>query len=70
MALASTAFALQRRPARVAVSATVTGTLLLCDAWINIVPVNGLAFYEALAMGLVELPLAALSLWVAAHNLP
>ncbi len=65
VALASTGFALQRHPASVAVPATITGTLLLCDAWINVVPLTGVAFYEAIAMAFAELPLAALSFWVA-----
>ena len=68
VALAATGFALQRRSAMTAVPATITGTLLVCDAWINIVPATGAAFYEAIAMALVELPLAALSFWVAARH--
>jgi uncharacterized membrane protein (UPF0136 family) len=65
LALAATALALFRKPANAVIPATVTGTLLLCDAWLNIVPSTGLGFYEAIAMALVELPLAALSFWVA-----
>jgi hypothetical protein len=69
VALAATGFALQRRSAMTAVPATVAGTLLVCDAWINIIPVTGAAFYEAIAMAFVELPLAGLSFWVAARHL-
>jgi hypothetical protein len=67
-ALAATALALQRRPAITAIPATVTGALLICDAWINIVPAHGAAFWEAIAMAFVELPLAALSFWVATRH--
>jgi len=68
LALAATGLALQRRSALTAVPATITGTLLVCDAWINIVPATGAAFYEAIAMALVELPLAGLSFWVATRH--
>ncbi len=68
LALAATGWALQRRSALTAVPATITGTLLVCDAWINIVPATGAAFYEAMAMACVELPLAGLSFWVAARH--
>jgi hypothetical protein len=67
VALASTGFALQRRPGIAAIPATVTGALLVCDAWLNIIPSIGWAFYEGIAMAFVELPLAALSFWVALH---
>jgi hypothetical protein len=68
LALAATAWALQYRPRVAVVPATVTGTLLLCDAWLNIVPSTGPAFYEAIAMALIEVPLAALSFWVALRS--
>jgi hypothetical protein len=68
IALAATALALQRRPGVTAVPAAVTGALLICDAWINIVPATGAAFYEAIAMAFAELPLAALSFWVALRH--
>jgi hypothetical protein len=67
LALASTGFALQRRPAIAVLPATITGTLLLCDAWINIIPSTGVALYEGIVMAFVELPLAALSFWTAAR---
>jgi phosphoglycerol transferase MdoB-like AlkP superfamily enzyme len=68
LALAATGFALQRRSAMTAVPATITGALLVCDAWINIIPATGPAFYEAIAMAFVELPLAGLSFWVATRH--
>ena len=69
LALAATGFALQRRPAIAAVPATITGTLLLGDAWLNVIPSTGMALYEGIVMAFVELPLAALSFWVAAAML-
>jgi hypothetical protein len=68
LALAATGFALHRRPALAAIPATATGTLLICDAWINIVPSARLALYEAIAMAFIELPLAAVSFWIAART--
>jgi phosphoglycerol transferase MdoB-like AlkP superfamily enzyme len=68
VALAATGFALNRRSALTAVPATMAGALLVCDAWINIVPAHGAAFYEAIAMAFVELPLAGLSFWVATRH--
>jgi len=65
LALAWTAFALQRRPRIAAIPATITCALLVCDAWLNIIPSVGWAFYSGIAMAFIELPLAALSLWVA-----
>lgn len=67
LALASTGFALQRRPAIAVIPATITGTLLLCDAWLNIIPSAGAARSEGIVLAFVELPLAALSFWVAAR---
>jgi hypothetical protein len=68
LALASTGFALQRRPATAVIPATITGTLLLCDAWLNVIPSTGAARSEGIVLAFVELPLAALSFWVAARG--
>jgi uncharacterized membrane protein YoaK (UPF0700 family) len=68
LALAATGFALHRRPALAAIPATATGALLICDAWINIIPSAGLALYEAIAMAFIELPLATVSFWIAART--
>jgi len=68
LALALTGFALQRRPAVAVVPATITGTLLVFDAWLNIIPATGVALYEGIVMAFAELPLAALSFWVAARK--
>jgi hypothetical protein len=67
LALAATGLALHRRSAVTAVPATITGTLLLCDAWINVIPTTGMARAEAIVLAFVEVPLAALSFWVAAR---
>ena len=68
LALAATGFALRRRPAIAVIPATITGTLLLCDAWLNVIPSTGAARSEGIVLAFVELPLAALSFWVAARG--
>jgi hypothetical protein len=70
IALASTAIAALRRSPFGEVAAAVTGTLLVCDAWFDVLTSHGTAdvaqaVVEAL---LVELPLAVLCFWIA-HNL-
>jgi hypothetical protein len=65
LALATTGFALHFRSRVAIVSAAVTGALLVCDAWINVVPSNGAARIEGIVLAFVELPLAAVSYWVA-----
>jgi hypothetical protein len=64
-ALVLTGLGLHRRSPTVIIPAAITGTLLVCDAWINVVPATGAARLEGLVLALVELPLAALSFWVA-----
>jgi hypothetical protein len=68
LALAATGLALHRRSASTVIPATVTGALLLCDAWFNIIPTTGMARAEAIVLAFVEVPLAALSFWVAARS--
>jgi hypothetical protein len=65
IALAFTGFALHRRSALAVIPAAITGALLLCDAWINVVPASAAARGEGIALAFVEVPMAALSLWVA-----
>lgn len=65
LALAHTGNALHRRSVTVAVPATVTGALLICDAWINVIPSAAAARSQGIAMAFVEVPIAALSFWVA-----
>jgi hypothetical protein len=66
LALASTAILIARRSPFAEVTATVTGTLLLCDAWFDVLTSQGTsavvqATVEAL---LIELPLALLCFWI------
>ena len=67
VALASTAVMVVRRSPFAEVFATVTGTLLVCDAWFDVMTSRGVSdVAQALASAaLVELPLAALSFWMA-----
>lgn len=65
LAMAYTGRALHRRSATVVVPATVAGTLLLCDAWINVISSNAAGRFEGIALAFVEVPIAALSFWVA-----
>lgn len=67
LGLGATGFALHRRLTSAAVPAAVTGTLLVCDAWINVIPATGAARPEAIALAFVEVPLAGLSFWTAAR---
>lgn len=67
VALASTAVAVLRRSPFGEIAATVTGTLLLCDAWFDVLTSHGgadrvQAIVDAVA---IELPLACLSFWIA-----
>lgn len=65
LALAATGWCLRRRLPSVAVAGSLTGTLLFCDAWFNVVATTGRVQLAGAAMALVELPLAALSFAVA-----
>jgi hypothetical protein len=67
VALASTAVMVARRSPFAEVTATVTGTLLVCDAWFDVLTSRSASdIAQALADALlVELPLAALWFWIA-----
>jgi hypothetical protein len=67
LALASTAVLVVRRSPFAEVSTTITGTLLLCDAWFDILTSRGTSdITQAIIAALViELPLGALCFWVA-----
>lgn len=69
VALASTAWFAYRRSAWVEVAATAAAGMLAMDAWFDVLTAaGGAAFVQALVSALViELPLAALSLWIARH---
>lgn len=66
-ALASTAVLVARRSPFAEVTATVTGTLLVCDAWFDVLTSRGLSdvVQAAASALLIELPLAALCFWMA-----
>ena len=70
LALASTAVMVARRSPFAEVTATITGTLLVCDAWFDVLTSRGTSdIVQAVASALlVELPIAALCFWMA-HNL-
>ena len=66
-ALAATAVAVLRRSWLTPIAATVAATMLVCDAWFDVVTARGrmtvtIAVLEAL---LAELPLAAVCFWIA-----
>jgi hypothetical protein len=66
-ALVATLFALLRNSPAVTVLASIAGTLLVCDAWFDVLtaqPGSDLAWALAFAL-LAELPLAALCFWIA-----
>jgi hypothetical protein len=69
IALAVTAIAVARRSPFAEVSAAVTGTLLVCDAWFDVLTTRtGAELLQAgLEAALIELPLAALCFWMAAN---
>jgi hypothetical protein len=70
LALSATAYLAWRGRRQVALAATATATLLVVDAWFDVLtagPACDLLAAVALAI-LVELPLAGLSLWLALHT--
>ena len=57
---------LLRRSPRVTLSAAVTGTLLSCDAWFDVVTSNGVDRWISVAEAtFAEVPLALLCFWIA-----
>ena len=67
VALASTALLVARRSPFAEMTATITCTLLCCDAWFDILTSRGLSDLAQAAASavLIELPLAALCFWMA-----
>jgi hypothetical protein len=65
LGIAATAWTLRRGSSRLAAAATVTGTLLCCDAWFNVTASAGTGQWNAIAMAGIELPFAAVSFLVA-----
>jgi hypothetical protein len=69
LALAATAASVLLRARATAIAASVAGTLLVCDAWFDVVTSHGgkaigLALVQA---ALAELPLAVVCFWTAIH---
>jgi hypothetical protein len=68
VSMAATGWYLYRRSPYLAVSAMVTAALLFSDAWFNVVTTVHLAHRAALAMALIELPLAIYSVLIATRE--
>lgn len=66
-ALASTAIMVARRSPFAEVTATITGTLLICDAWFDVLTSRGTSdIAQAVVLALlIELPMATLCFWMA-----
>jgi len=69
LALAVTALTVARRSPFAEVTAAVTGTLLVCDAWFDVLTARptGDIVQAALEAAFIELPLAALCFWMATN---
>jgi hypothetical protein len=69
LALAGTAISVARRSPYAEVTAAVTGTLLVCDAWFDVLTSRGTAaiVQSALLAVFIELPIAGLCFWMAAN---
>ena len=67
IALATTGVLVARRSPYAEVTATITGTLLCCDAWFDVLTSRGTSdIAQAVASAvLVELPLAGICFWMA-----
>jgi hypothetical protein len=69
VALFATAFLAWRGRRLVVVPAVVTGTMLVVDAWFDVLTSGGRArSVSVLTAVLVELPLAAVCVWIAGHT--
>jgi hypothetical protein len=68
-ALASTAYFALRRSRYLSVAATSTATLLVVDAWFDVMTTPGNQRWQSILLAVaVELPLAALCLWLGHHT--
>jgi hypothetical protein len=66
--LVVTAWLAYRRSPWVAISATATAALLIVDAWFDVTTAAGWNLVQAICTAvLLELPLAAISIWIALH---
>jgi hypothetical protein len=67
--LAATAYFALRRSMYLAVSSAASATLLVVDAWFDILTTPGAQVAESIVLAaLVELPLAAVCLWLSLHT--
>jgi hypothetical protein len=69
LALVITSFAIAKRHRFGEIAATITGTLLVCDAWFDILTSRGMSdvVQAIISAVVIELPLAFLCFWVAAN---
>jgi hypothetical protein len=69
LALATSAVLVARRSPYAEVTATITGTLLICDAWFDVLTSRGVSDIAQAAVSalLIELPLAGLCFWMASN---
>jgi hypothetical protein len=68
LALAITAYFALRRPGYLAIAASATATLLIVDAWFDVLTTPGVRRIESVLLAvLVELPLAAVCIWLSWH---
>jgi hypothetical protein len=69
VALASTAYFALRRSRCLAIAATATATLLVVDAWFDVMTSPPSRRLESVALAvLIELPLASLCVWLSHHT--
>jgi hypothetical protein len=69
VALASTGYFALRRSRYLATAATVTATLLVVDAWFDVMTSPPSQRLESVALAVfIELPLASLCIWLSYHT--
>ena len=69
LTLASTAYFALRRSRYLATAATATATLLVVDAWFDVLTTPGVQRIESMLLAaFVELPLAAVCIWLSWHT--
>ena len=72
LAAGTTAYACARRPGWVVLPAAITGTLLVCDAWFDVLTARagGELLEAVLEAAVAEIPLAVLCFWLARSAQP
>jgi hypothetical protein len=69
LALASTAYFALRRSRYLATAASATATMLVVDAWFDVLTTPGVQRIESIVLAaFVELPLAAVCIWLSWHT--